>query len=271
MKYIKACIESVLQQTYLHVEHVLVDAGSTDGTVQILSSYSLHYPDRIKFVSEPDKGPGDGWNKGLKMAKGDIFGCIGYDDIYTPNAIQTVVEFFRSNGEACFVHGNCDFINENQEIIRKHKVGNFNYQDFANTSTGIATPSAFYKRIVIEKIGGVDSSGDDFDVMLRIAKKFKVYQIDKVLSQSLIYLGSTFYPTDLAKRKEIYRQTYIVSRRYGGHIFSPIAMRYYSSTIICRLHMEPLYPLLLKLLRWTRRVRRKLGATSPGWAKLPTK
>ncbi|PIQ85589.1 MAG: glycosyltransferase, partial [Candidatus Omnitrophica bacterium CG11_big_fil_rev_8_21_14_0_20_43_6] len=73
-KYIARCIQSVLLQEYPHIEHVIVDGASTDGTLDIISNYSKKFPQRIRFISEPDNGGADAWNKGLKMAKGDIFG-----------------------------------------------------------------------------------------------------------------------------------------------------------------------------------------------------
>ena len=246
--YVKPCIQSVLTQSYDRIEHVLVDGGSTDGTVELLTRYKERYHDRITFVSEPDRGPGDGWNKGLKMAKGDIFGSIGYDDRYVPDAVETIVRFFCEHPEAKFLHGNCDFINADEEVVFHHKVEEFDYRKFANTARHISTTSAFYRREVMEKIGWLDASGDDFDVMLRISRQFKVYSIDKVLSRLMIH-KSTFNPEAFETRKKVYRDTYRVSRRYGGSILSPLAMRYYISLMIDLLHLESCFPFLLRVFR----------------------
>src|SRR3972149_511511 len=108
VKYLEECIQSVLTQNYPHIEHIFVDGGSTDGTVEILTKYQTKYPNRIRFISEPDKGPGDAWNKGIRMAKGEIFGFLGSDDVSEPGAIISVVEFFKSNPDAYFVFGECN-------------------------------------------------------------------------------------------------------------------------------------------------------------------
>ncbi|MEI9479708.1 MAG: glycosyltransferase, partial [Deltaproteobacteria bacterium] len=89
VKYAEACIESVLKESYPHIEHVIIDGGSTDGTVDILSRYSTKYPDRVRFISEPDGGPWDAANKGINMAKGEILGFIGADDMYEPGVIES--------------------------------------------------------------------------------------------------------------------------------------------------------------------------------------
>jgi glycosyltransferase involved in cell wall biosynthesis len=73
-KYLEACISSVLQQNYANIEHIFVDGGSTDKTLEILTKYSSQFPDRIRFVSKPDDTVGEAWNNGVTMAKGRSWG-----------------------------------------------------------------------------------------------------------------------------------------------------------------------------------------------------
>ena len=68
IKYLETCIQSVLSQSYPYIEHIFIDGGSSDGSLDILTNYKAKYPDRIRFISEPDKGACDAWNKGLEMA-----------------------------------------------------------------------------------------------------------------------------------------------------------------------------------------------------------
>lgn len=257
--YIDKCILNVLSQDYPNIEHVIVDGASTDGTLDIISAYSKRYPGRVRFISEPDNGGGDAWNKGLKMAKGEIFGTLGADDFLTPGAIRVVADFFSLNPKVFFVHGNCDYINERGNIILRHKVREFNFHEFVNTARHIASTSAFYKREVMERIGWLDSSGDDFDVMLRITKNFEVYSIDKILSQVTIRPGSVFNsPKNFQSKLKIRKQTFAVSRKYGGSIFTRIALRYYSIFIFDRLNLEKLYPvaegIYVRVLRFLKRI-----------------
>jgi glycosyltransferase involved in cell wall biosynthesis len=247
VRFIQACVESVLMQSYPNVECIFVDGGSTDGTGDVLADYSAKYPQRIRFISAPGSGHDEAWNVGLKMAKGDIFGGIGSDDMYEPGAIETVVEFFRTNPEAYFVHGHCDFINESGDLIGQHRANGFNLRDFVNTARHIASPSAFYKREVMERIGWLDTSGNDFDVMIRIAREFHIYPIDQVLSRLRLRQNSAFNQFDFRKRMDKYRNTYRVSRQYGGSVFSPIAINYYCALIFGGLHLDSQFMTIRKL------------------------
>ncbi len=248
--YIEKCIQSVLSQDYGNIEHVIVDGGSIDGTLETIKTYADRFPNKIRFVSEPDRGAGDAWNKGCKMTKGHILGLLGADDFYAPGAIKTIVNFFREHPQAYFVYGNCENIDENGKVISVYGKGEFNLREFINTAKYISTPSAFYRKEVMEKIGWCDSSGDDFDVMIRIAKNFRVYHLDKVLSRLTVRQNSVFNkPGSIKQMKEIRRQTFKVSRTYGGSMFSLIAFRYYVTAIIDWLNLGKYFPYLQIILR----------------------
>ncbi len=98
--FIASCIESVLSQDYPNIEHIVLDGGSTDGTVAILRKYQ----DQIAFwQSEPDKGVFDAWNKGLDLARGEWIAFLGADDCYLPGAISAYIELAQRNPEAEFL------------------------------------------------------------------------------------------------------------------------------------------------------------------------
>lgn len=250
-KYLEACIQSVLNQSYPYIEHVFVDGGSIDGTLDILSSYKVKYPDRIRFISESDKSAGEAWNKGLRMAKGEIFGWLGSDDMYEPNAILTIVEFFRTNPDAYFVFGDCNTINEKGEVIGKFVTKNFDLEETINDRHYIPCPSAFYKREVIEKIGLLDTreTGVELDYWIRVGKIFQVHRIEKVLSNFRIHKDSVSGAKDAGKM--YIREGFRISRRHRGSIFSPRVRRYYRMVIIEGLRpiLGPIYPFMRKALR----------------------
>src|SRR5918992_2241290 len=85
-RYLREAIESVRAQTYSPIEHVVVDGGSTDETLDILSEY-----DHLRWVSEPDRGQSHALNKGFAMATGEIFGWLNADDAYEPHAVAAGV------------------------------------------------------------------------------------------------------------------------------------------------------------------------------------
>src|SRR5690242_19457333 len=85
-RWLREAIESVRAQDYPHVEHVVVDGGSTDGTLEILREY-----DHLRWVSEPDRGQSHALNKGFQLATGEIFGWLNADDAYPPIAVSEAV------------------------------------------------------------------------------------------------------------------------------------------------------------------------------------
>jgi len=242
IKYLEACIQSVLSQSYPYIEHVFVDGGSTDGTLDMLISYRAKYPDRIRFISEPDKRAAEAWNKGWRMAKGEILGWSGSDDVCEPDAIMTVVEFFRTNPDAYFVFGNCNYINEKGEIIGRIHTADFDLDKAINDSGHIPTPSAFYKREVIKKVGFMDTTLHtcDLDYWIRVGKVFQTHRIEEVLSNFRIHKDSTMCSKGAVYRHA--REYFIVSRRYGASIFSPRS-RWYIMVVIIR----PLLPILVRI------------------------
>src|SRR5205823_10324133 len=91
--YLREAIESVRAQTYVPVEHVVVDGGSTDSTLEILREY-----DGLRWVSEPDRGQSHALNKGFAMARGDVLGWLNADDAYEPDAVAGAVAALQNVG-----------------------------------------------------------------------------------------------------------------------------------------------------------------------------
>jgi glycosyltransferase involved in cell wall biosynthesis len=98
---LRACIDSVLDQTDCEVEYIVVDPGSTDGSRALIESYG----DRLIKVFDRDDGPADGLNKGFALATGDIYGFINSDDYLLPGALQQVSDFFTTHSLNTFVTG----------------------------------------------------------------------------------------------------------------------------------------------------------------------
>jgi len=242
--------------------------------VDMLSSYQARYPDRIRFISEPGRSSTEAWNRGWKpdkssaeernssteawnkgweMARGQILGWLGSDDAYEPDAVQTVVEFFRANPEAYFVFGDCNIINEKGEIIGKRGTKDFNLKELINVSSMASPTSAFYKREVIEKVGLMDTKlvgGCEYDYWIRVGMVFPIHRIEKVLSNFRRHKDSRGAGSNAATRIFL-RENLLVSRRYGGSYFSPLARRYYRFLIIDWLRpvLGFTYPFIKKLFR----------------------
>lgn len=247
-KYLEPCIESVLSQSYPNIEHVFIDGGSTDGTVEILSDYSTRYPDRVRFISESDNGPSDAVNKGIMMSKGEILGFLGADDTYEPGAIQAIVDFFRANPDAYLVYGNENRIDANGKVIAISHAKDFNLKKAINGTVGGPGASTFYRREIFEKLGLFDALVADLDFVIKAGKISRIHRIDKVICNARIHEGS-LTTGSWERRKRQFRDHCVVSRRHGGSIFSGYCRIYYAYIIIDWLRpiLGPIYPFIGKV------------------------
>lgn len=144
-RYLEETIKSVMAQTYPYVEYIVIDGGSTDGTLGIIERYE----DQIsKWVSESDKGLYDAMNKGIRMASGEIIGMINSDDTYEPEAVQIVVDAFQRYPDKRIFHGDRNDISEDGTV----KVKPFNSSKFKFIYYGMTYnhPSMFVHRDIYQ-------------------------------------------------------------------------------------------------------------------------
>ena len=170
VRYIEDAIQSVLRQNYSVVEHIVVDGGSTDGTLDILARYP-----HIRVVSEPDHGMYDALNKGLKIASGEIIGFLNADDLYADHVFQTAMKYFHN--------GTIDAVSGKAQIFEVEKDGTLKIilelspprpDKLVETAiTGSTIFNAwFYRKSFIHRVGGFDTQykiSGDADLILRLA------------------------------------------------------------------------------------------------------
>lgn len=157
-KFIRETIESVLKQDYMKLEHIVIDGGSSDETLQILKEYS-NLDSRFRFVSEPDNGQSHAINKGLKLAKGEVIGWLNSDDTYLPGAVNHVVNGFLQNPNWSMVYGSANITNVNNEILSKFVARRVRLNDLF-TSCPICQPAVFLRKKTLNELGGIDESLD---------------------------------------------------------------------------------------------------------------
>lgn len=150
MPYLEENIRSVLNQSYPDIEHIIIDGGSTDGSIDILKSYS-----HLNWVSEKDNGQSHALNKGFRRATGEIIGWLNSDDTYNPGAIESTVVFFYENPDIDLLFTDINIIDGNSKIIGLSKGGEFDLQRIL-TFNMIKQPSLFMRRNVIDELSGVN-------------------------------------------------------------------------------------------------------------------
>jgi glycosyltransferase involved in cell wall biosynthesis len=191
-RFLRETIETVLNQDYPFVELIVVDGGSTDGSIDILNSYAHLGPQRFRFLSEPDRGQAHALNKGLAMANGTILGWLNSDDTYHPGAISKAVQTLRQHPDWAMVYGRANFINERSEILRPYDTKPFD-RDLLLRECFICQPAAFLMRDVVMELGGLNETYQfcmDYDLWLRITKNHSAGYIDDVLANYRLHDAS---------------------------------------------------------------------------------
>jgi len=154
IKYLEKTILSVQNQDYPCLEHIIIDGGSTDGTVDLLKSYDGQY--NMRWSSEKDEGISDGLNKGFKMAKGSIFCWLDSDDVYLQGTIKKIVDVFQKRPEIDLVFGDILIINSDDEKINNIKFTDFSFENWIYEGGCINPSAAFWRKELHKKIGGLD-------------------------------------------------------------------------------------------------------------------
>jgi glycosyltransferase involved in cell wall biosynthesis len=200
--FIQSTLDSVLKQDYPDVEHIVMDGGSTDGTIHVLENYG---DPRLKWKSEPDNGQADAINKGMRVATGEILAYLNSDDIYLPGTLAFVSKYFESHPECDVLHGDCLSIGADGEEIAPMLQGSpYNLRDAFTKRWHMPQPAVFWRKRVTETIGLFDESlhyALDYDYWLRmiiagcypiyVARPlagFRFHEDSKTISQSAAFL-----------------------------------------------------------------------------------
>lgn len=173
--YIRETIESVLNQDYPSLEYIVIDGGSTDDTLSILEQYS-RTDERIRFISEKDRGQSHAINKGIAMAKGEIIGWLNSDDTYMPGAIRLGVEMLRRHPEWAMVYGKANTIDEHSNKLSDYYVAPANFKQLFDGCM-ICQPATFIRKNVLVDVEGVDETLHfcmDYDLWIRITQKHPI-------------------------------------------------------------------------------------------------
>ena len=178
-QYIENCIRSVLNQDYPKLEYIIIDGGSTDGTVQIIEKFK----DRLAyFVSEKDRGQTNALNKGFSRATGDVFAWINADEQYLPVTLWEVGNAFRNNQNLDFFFGNRIIINSrDEEISRKKYLPMHPKWHLLYRRHVLPTDASFWSERLHRLTGELDEEnfprvGMDIDWLLRLSVSVKKWK-----------------------------------------------------------------------------------------------
>lgn len=178
-EFIEETIKSVVEQNYPCKELILV-CGSKDKNVDIIKKYNKDYP-FIRWVFQKKKGRSHFFNKGMRMAEGEIVSCLGSQDTYEPGALETAAEFFLENPQEMFMNGIGHLIDGKRNPIKQPLNGSTNNKKLFRENS-ICRPAAFWKKTIIDYIGDFYEDFDyamDYDYWIRVSKYFRLNFVNK--------------------------------------------------------------------------------------------
>ncbi|MFC2028760.1 glycosyltransferase family 2 protein [Chloroflexota bacterium] len=168
-EFLERTILSVLKQDHPELEYIIVDGGSTDGSLEIIKKYA---PRLASWVSEKDMGQTDAINKGFSRARGDVLAWLNSDDTYQPGAVSAAVKIFQEYPDAGLVYGDANYINEDGKVIGRFPAARTDLKRLRRGYVHIPQQAAFFRSHIWRKVGPLDPSfffAMDYDLWVRIA------------------------------------------------------------------------------------------------------
>lgn len=250
-KTLEKTINSVLSQSYKEIEYIIVDGKSTDGTLDIINRYKKNIS---KFVSEKDNGIYDAWNKGVKMATGDIIFFINSDDIfYDDNVLEIVAKAFQQNLNYDYIYGGIvsrGIFNNGKDAVFLKEISNYSIK----MGQVIPQPSLFIKRSLFDEIGFYNTDykvNADFDFDCRLV-------INNKKGLHVKYLISYYDQNGYSSRGgwNLYQEKISVIRKHFGNYYASLyyiksVFRYLTVSLLKKFGIAGLISNLINKLKGT--------------------
>jgi glycosyltransferase involved in cell wall biosynthesis len=197
-RYLGATLESVAAIATTH-EHVVIDGGSTDGTVELLRAWE---PRGVSWVSEPDRGQTHAVNKGLGRATGEILAWINGDDEVVPEGIDAAAAHLDAHPGCQAVYGGLDFTDADGTLQRAYRPAPWSFRRYLFLGDYVPTPTIVFRRARAEAVGSLDehwTDAADYDFYLRLLHGVRVDCLDHALVRFR-------YHADSKTARDVWRQ-----------------------------------------------------------------
>jgi len=253
-RFLEATIESVLNQDYPRIEYIVLDGGSTDGSVDILRKHA----DRLAtYVSEPDRGQTDAINRGFGMAHGEILAWLNSDDVYYPGAVSEAVAYLQAHPEVGMVHGEAHYLDEAGLAVAHFPSARTSHLDLRRGAPRIAQQAAFFRATAWKMVGPLDPTFQyamDYDLWVRISAVTTLAYVPALWAGFRLHGESK----SMTVARQCWPEMMRVHYRDGGSRFSILYAKY-----LLRRVVEPAMPLRMVLRRAIFRLFRGLRGGAP--------
>jgi glycosyltransferase involved in cell wall biosynthesis len=211
-QWLEESIRSVLGQDYPRIEYLVMDGGSTDGSLDLLRKYQ----DRVPFRSGPDGGQSQALRTAYEHMKGEILSWVNADDVYLPGAVATAVRALMADPQLGMVYGNAEFIDPEGRALGPavHVAAVGDADPLLRLGDCIVQPAAFFRRTAYEAVGGLDASLHwtmDYDLWLRLARQFPSRHLPQTLAKVRLVPSTKTASGGWKRMAEVER----VARKYG--------------------------------------------------------
>ena len=211
-EYLPETIQSVISQDYPNIEYVVMDAGSTDGTLDILESNK----DRLTYTSGPDGGAADAINRGFAACKGSIFAWLNADDTYLPGAVSAAVEHLLANPQSGAMYGQGYWVDGDGAILKPYPTTNRSIEEL-KYDCYLCQPASFIRSDAFRQVGGLNSqfaSAFDYDLWVRISRLHPITYLEKYLATARMHVANK----SLGNRRRMFREGMSVLKQHFDYI-----------------------------------------------------
>jgi glycosyltransferase involved in cell wall biosynthesis len=211
-QFLETAIQSVLAQDYLHIEYIVMDGGSTDGTLDILRSHA----DRLTYFSAVDQGAADGINRGFAKAQGEIVAWLGADDTYLPGAVSKAVKAFNLHRDAAVIYGEGYWTGAGDEVLGRYPTAPYDPRMFTHECC-VCQPACFIRREAMEAVGMLNpalQASFDYDLWIRLAKRYLFVHVPEYFATSRMYPGTK----TLGQRQTVFRESIALLAQHYGYV-----------------------------------------------------
>ena len=232
--FLEQTLRSVLEQDYPNLEYIVIDGGSTDGSLEIIHKYA----DQLAYwQSQPDQGQTDAINQGFARASGEILAWLNSDDLLLPGAVSAAVRALQAHPEAAMVYGDALLINAEGKTIGKFPAAQTDYRKLRRGYVHIPQQASFFRADLWRQVAPLDVSfyfAMDYDLWVRLAALAPLVYVPQLWAAFRLHGEAKSIAADDRCWPEMLRVHY----RDGGKALSPIVFKYWLRKLAAPLLMH---------------------------------